>query len=53
MADPFTAADAMDDIRQVLADNGFDILHQCGQILMYRMPNGDRFELRAAKKRGR
>ncbi|MFE7744409.1 hypothetical protein [Nocardia sp. NPDC057455] len=52
-ADPFTAADAMDDIRQTLADNGFDIVLTWGQGLIYRMPNGDRFELRVAKKRGK
>ncbi|WP_330253085.1 hypothetical protein OG874_00270 [Nocardia sp. NBC_00565] len=52
-ADPFTAADAMDDIRQTLADNGFHILLHWSQGLIYRMPNGDRFELRVSKKRGK
>jgi hypothetical protein len=43
----------MDDIRQTLADNGFNVVGQWGQSLIYRMPNGDRFELRATKKRGK
>ncbi|MFR9773091.1 hypothetical protein [Nocardia sp. SC052] len=52
-AEPFTAADALDDVRQTLADNGFHIVGQWGQSLIYRMPNGDRFEVRVTKKRGK
>ena len=52
-ADPFTAVDAMDDIRQTLADNGFDVVGRWSQSLIYRMPNGDRFEVRVSKKKGR
>lgn len=52
-ADPFTALDAIRDVADTLADNGFHVLNRYGQSLTYRMPNGDRIELRATKKRGR
>lgn len=51
-AEPFTAADAIRDIRDLLVDNGFDVLRCSGQYLTYRMPGGERIELRATKKRG-
>jgi hypothetical protein len=50
--EPYTAVDAIRDVADVLAVNGFDVLRRCGQSLTYRMPNGDRIELRATKKRG-
>lgn len=53
MSETFTAADAIRDVSDVLAENGFEILHRYGQALTYRMPSGDRIELRATKKRGR
>lgn len=53
VSEPVTAVDAMRDVADVLAENGFEILHRYGQALTYRMPNGDRFELRVTKKRGR
>lgn len=53
MTEEFTAVDAIRDVRDALADNGFDISYCVGQFLIYQMPNGDRIELRATKKRGR
>lgn len=53
MTEPIAAVDAIRDVADVLADNGFEILHRYGQALTYRTPNGDRIELRATKKRGR
>lgn len=50
---PFTAVDAIRDVADTLSDNGFDITYRGGQALTYCMPNGDRIELRATKKRGR
>lgn len=52
MPEPFTAVDAMRDVADTLADNGFDIERVNGQSLTYRMPDKTRIELRAVKKRG-
>lgn len=53
VTEEFTAVDAIRDVRDALVDAGFEIAYCTGQFLIYRMPNGDRIELRATKKRGR
>lgn len=51
--EPFTAVDALEDISRALAGAGFEISYSARQMLVYRMHNGARFQVRVSKLRGR
>lgn len=52
-AEPRLAEDEIYDIREALANSGFDVGRINGQSVTYRAPNGERFKVVVSKLRGR